>query len=467
MPSITFFLFFVWVAALLLAIWALRVAQIFVKRGLRANIQALCTEFPAVAVILPIKGMDEDTAGNVEALLNQDYPNYRLIFAVEAENDPVTALLARLAREHAAGKMEVVVAGLAESRGQKIHNQLAGVERTTEKDEILAFMDADAKPGPNWLHALVTPLTYGPHIGASTGYRFYIPASGHKSVCEKPGATTTDLRGRASGSRNTATNCVAVAPGKTSHAISKANAVLSVINAGVAALFGPYRRTFAWGGSMAIRRPDFFGYGLQEAWQHALSDDYVLSHCVRDVGKAKIHFVPQCLVASDANFTWRSLFEFAVRQYRITRICEPLVWLIATAAPIVYLFTLAYCACMAIYSIQTGASNWWHFIMMFAALYIVSAVRGAYLMLGGAQILQAHAKEIWRLKFWYTLGFPLVQAFNLLTLLAAAAGRRIVWRGVAYTMVNRKMTVVHRTAKVEAGNLSAADKPAELITSGK
>ncbi len=32
-------------------------------------------------------------------------------------------------------------------------------------------------------------------------------------VCEKPGATTTDLRGRAGNSQSTATNCVAVAPG--------------------------------------------------------------------------------------------------------------------------------------------------------------------------------------------------------------------------------------------------------------
>ncbi len=42
-----------------------------------------------------------------------------------------------------------------------------------------------------------------------------------KRACEKSGATTTDLCGRASGSRNTATNCVAVAPGTTSPTRSK------------------------------------------------------------------------------------------------------------------------------------------------------------------------------------------------------------------------------------------------------
>ena len=42
-----------------------------------------------VSVILPIKGVDDDTQANVHALLSQDYPEYRLIFAVESEDDPV------------------------------------------------------------------------------------------------------------------------------------------------------------------------------------------------------------------------------------------------------------------------------------------------------------------------------------------------------------------------------------------
>src|SRR6476659_6278387 len=165
--------------------------------------------FPRVAVILPIKGVDDDTPENIQALLNQDYPGYRLIFSVESEEDPVVGMLEKIAREDS--RIEIVIAGQATSRGQKVHNQLAAVSRTTEQDEVLAFLDADAKPNALWLQHLAAPVTREEDVGASTGYRYYVPVTGHT-----------------------------------------ANKIVSVLNAQVAALLGPYRRTFAWGGSMAI-----------------------------------------------------------------------------------------------------------------------------------------------------------------------------------------------------------------------
>ena len=240
MAALSTILFFEWLAALLVAIWAVRVAQVFTKRMPRVASRPLDAGDVRVAVILPIKGVEEDTAGNIEALLKQDYANYRLIFAVESESDPVIGLIERLTVQEPAGKVEIVVAGASHTRGQKVHNQLAAVDHTDDLDEILMFVDADARPGPNWVQALAVPLTYGGHIGATTGYRYYIPASR-----------------------------------------STANSLASLLNAGVAALFGPYRRTFAWGGSMALRRQDFFGYGVHAAWQNALSDDYALTHSVK------------------------------------------------------------------------------------------------------------------------------------------------------------------------------------------
>ena len=99
MPQVSTIFFFVWAAALLVAIWALRIAQVFSKRMPRVAARALEPTFPAVAVILPLKGVDEDTEQNIASLLNQDYPNYRLIFAIESENDPVLPLLEGIAAE--------------------------------------------------------------------------------------------------------------------------------------------------------------------------------------------------------------------------------------------------------------------------------------------------------------------------------------------------------------------------------
>jgi ceramide glucosyltransferase len=406
--TVSFWLFIEWAVAMTLAIWAARIAQRFgirLPRYMYRPIEVEGERYPRVAAILPIKGVDDDTHANIQALLDQDYPEYRLIFTVESEEDPVVSLLEKLATEDS--RMEIVVAGLATNRGQKVHNQLAAVERTTEHDEVLAFMDADARPNANWLRALVAPLTRN-DIGASTGYRYYVPVTDHT-----------------------------------------ANKIVSVLNAQVAALFGPYRRTLAWGGSMAIRRSDFYGFGLHGQWQHALSDDYVLSHCVKKQRRrGRIHFVCQCLVASEANFNWASLFEFAVRQYRITKVCAPVVWLTAILGGMVYLTAFGYTLGQSLYGfINPGAftgGEHLNQIIMFSTLYLVSMLRGYMLVRGGEALLPDHRQAIRTCRFWATVGLPWCYFVNLLALLGSAFGRTIVWRGIAYHMVSRTHTVVHR-----------------------
>ncbi len=402
----SFYLFWVWATALLLAIWGARVAQRFGIRLPRMATKPVEPpqdgHYPRVAVILPIKGVDDDTHVNIQALLDQDYPDYRLIFAVESDDDPVVNLLEKIATEDS--RIEIVVAGLATNRGQKVHNQLAAIERTTAEDQVLAFLDADAKPSAHWLRALVAPLSRE-EIGATTGYRYYVPVTDHT-----------------------------------------ANKIVSILNAQVAALFGPYRRTLAWGGSMAIRRADFFGFGLHGMWQHALSDDYVLSYCVKTKAKSRVHFVAQCLVASEANFNWASLFEFAVRQYRITKVCASWVWITAIGGALIYLTAFCYTLFNVIYGFIYRQNPHEHInqIAMFLTLYGTSMLRGYLLVRGGQLLLPEHKQAIRSAMLWATLGMPWCFLINLLALVGAAFGRTIVWRGIAYHMVSRTHTVVHR-----------------------
>jgi hypothetical protein len=280
-------------------------------------------------------------------------------------------------------------------------------------------MDADAKPGPGWLRSLVTPLTFGPHIGATTGYRYYIPVTNHT-----------------------------------------ANKIVSVLNAQVGALLGPYRRTFAWGGSMALRRRDFHDFGLDKMWKNALSDDYVLSHCVKKKAKRKIQFVPQCLVASDANFNWASLFEFAVRQYRITKVCEPWVWLTAVGGALVYLIAFGYTLFKSVYGFINHAAVPDHNIQMFmfAGLYLTSMIRGYLLVSGGMKLFPEHRAAIGSTLIWATLGLPWCFFINLLALIGSACGRNIVWRGVAYQMLSRTRTVVQRPHVVAAATAAHRER---------
>ena len=382
-----------WTAEILLQIWGVRVAQFFSMRMPRVAAAPLAAVHPSVAVILPIKGVDSCTEQNIAALCRQHYPNYRLIFSVESINDPVVKLIENISAGRSDGRVALVVAGAATDRGQKVHNQLAAVAATTEDDQILAFMDADACPASDWLHALVTPLTYGPHIGATTGYRFYVPAGP-----------------------------------------SGANDTLCVLNSLVGSLMGPYRRTMAWGGSMAIRRADFFSYGVDALWQGALSDDYALSYCVRRKARTRIHFVPQCLVASAASFNWHSLNEFAVRQYRITRICAPRVWLAAISGALLFVFALLSSLVITLEAVDFHRTDFWIPLAVFLVIYLLSCLRGYMLLRGGRRLLPGHEPELKRARHYFIIGFPLMQMVNAFFILRSAVGSRIVWRGTEYQM---------------------------------
>ena len=394
------FALLLWGTALLIAVWAARVAQFFNLRMPRVVGQPLADKFPMVAVIAPIKSVDANTSENIAALLKQDYPNYRVIFTVQSADDPVCDLIRAAETSHTRHRIDLVVAGTAAARGQKVHNQLAAVEITTDQDVFLAFMDADAHPASNWLHALVSMLN-SHHIGATTGYRFYVPSNGHA-----------------------------------------ANAVICVLNAMVGTLLGPYRRTVAWGGSMAIRRKEFFAYGVHDAWQGALSDDYVLTWCVKKNARTKIHFVPQCIVASQAAFDWPQAWEFAVRQYRITRVCAGRLWLTALAGAGLYISALVTAPIAAIILALEG-SGWWIVPTgVVAGLYGLSMYRGWTVLKAARRLLPGHTAAMDHAQFWFTWGMPAVYCVNALFLLAAALGRTITWRGIRYEMKSRTETVV-------------------------
>src|SRR5947209_19465116 len=95
------------------------------------------TSAPRVAMIVPIKGASAATEAFLQALRHQDYPAYRIIAAVESEDDPAFQLLKRHQQVPGAA-IEICVAGLAYRSGQKIHNLLAALDRLGPADEIVA-----------------------------------------------------------------------------------------------------------------------------------------------------------------------------------------------------------------------------------------------------------------------------------------------------------------------------------------
>ncbi len=384
-----------WTLWALQAAWCLYNVNLFGRRlGKREATARVAAErelgWPA-AVIVPVKGAGEGLGAFVEGLLAQDYPDYRVIFTVESEADPAYAALAAMA-DGAARPMEVVVAGPASEGGQKVHNQLAAMARLSERDLIIAFADADAAPDRQWLRTLLRPLYKGA-VGASTGYRWFIPADG-----------------------------------------ALPSRLASVINSSVATLQGPDRRNFAWGGSMAIRRDAMRAIDLAEHWRGALSDDYQMTHAVSRAGR-RLYFVMRLLVPSPARYAWGELFHFGRRQYLITRTHAPVIWAIGLLGGVLYVG--GWVTALLALSMQWPGRGW--AIAAMTGVYGLDFVRGLCRKRIARRVFDAATfaalRPALRLDRYAT---PLVMAVHLLIVLSSAWGRTIRWAGVTYRIRGRR-----------------------------
>jgi len=348
-----------------------------------------------VVLIVPCKGLDSDFQKNISSFFAQNYANYRLWFVVADQSDPAYSELCKLkddlSQNSKARQIRILVAGPAKSCSQKIHNLLYCYNRIPDDVDILAFADSDISVRTDWLSHLVWPL-HQPKTGASTGYRWFVPKSQNL-----------------------------------------ASLALSAINAKVAQLLGNTRFNQAWGGSMAIRVETFRQLGLEKIWPKTLSDDLSLGPAVKKAG-LKVAFVPACLVASYQSITWRELFEFARRQFLITRVYAPGTWWFGLLSCFTSVLGLWATAAIAIYAAAAKDKN----LLLYAAVPIVFFVSqltqailrqkmaGKLLEKDWPQLKPACAADI--LAFW---------AWSILLLffiISSAFGNKLCWRGICYKL---------------------------------
>lgn len=237
---------------------------------------------PKATVILPCKGLDPGFRGNVEKLLQQDYPDFEVIFAVAAETDPAYPVLAEVA---AASRIptRIVVAGINPIRAQKINNQLCALEHMRTDSDVIVFVDSDVIARNDFLSRLIDPLQED-RVGVCTGYRFYI-------------CSTNNWPAQLRGLWNRMTAWEMANP----------------------------KFAFAWGGAMAIRRSVFEKAGVAQSWHQAADDDLSLTVAVKKL-QLDVHFVPQCLVASEGDASIPEIIEWTNRQLILTKVYYPELW---------------------------------------------------------------------------------------------------------------------------------------------
>src|SRR5262249_5438042 len=138
--------------------------------------------------------------------------------------------------------VKFVIAGLNPKRGQKINNQLAALGEIAADSEALVFVDSDVIARRDFLKHLVSRLA-DENVGATTGYRFYIPFKG-----DWP------------------------------------SLIRSLWNRMSAWELANPKSAFAWGGAMAIKRSTFEKARVASHWDAACDDDLSLTTAVKDLG---------------------------------------------------------------------------------------------------------------------------------------------------------------------------------------
>ena len=361
---------------------------------------------PKTILIIPCKGLDAKFENNIASFFNLDYEDYLLWFVVADENDPAYAKLCQLKNKLAAHSkaydIRVLLAGQATSCSQKVHNLLYAYNQITDDIEVLAFADSDICVRRDWLSHLLYPLRKETN-GAASGYRWFIPQRNNLPTL-----------------------------------------VLSAINAKIAQLLGSYSYVQAWGGSMAIRVNVFRRTGLHEIWQKAVSDDLSLSYAVKKAG-LRIVFVPACLVGSYVKTNWSELFEFARRQFLITRITAPGTWWFGLFSSLYSILGLWGGAVIAVCAAFIDEPN----LPLFTAVPILFFAGHLWRsVLRQRMIARLLKDDLPRMRFAMAadiLGSWLYSPLLLFFILSSAVGRTISWRGIRYKLLSPTETIVEST----------------------
>lgn len=374
-------------AALVLSAWENRR---FMRRRLSRPIPD--GPWPKAVVFVPCRGLDLKLEENLRPLFEQRYPDYELVFILESEHDPACRVIQGLIQRDPNVPSRLVFSGAAVECGQKVHNLRVATEDLPSDVEVLAFVDSDARPHPQWLSRLVDRVRK-PEIGAATGYRCFVPTKN-----------------------------------------SLANLLLASINANVTGLMGPHWHNRVWGGSWAIRREVFEKIQLRKYWQGTLSDDLVASRLLHQAGM-KVAFEPHCLLASPLEMTLAQMLEFIRRQFIVGKFYARQLWLTVLLVSTLGVAAFWGGSVLAAWWLVTGEPLAWIPLVGSGLLYGFWALRGWLRQNAVLAYFPKEASDLRGSTRFDIYAAPLIALVNWCGLVSSLVGRRIVWRGIRYRLI--------------------------------
>ena len=372
--------------------------------------------FPSVTVVLCLRGRDPSLKECIRRLLDQNYPNYKLVCVVDDESDPASELVGEFASDR---RIALQVAKPVDNRCSLKNNSLvAAVNESTSK--VIVIVDGDTLPDQNWLVDLVAPLS-DENVVASSGNRWYQPTDGQLG-----------------------------------------SYVRYLWNMAAAPQMDAYRVT--WGGSLAIKRSFVKASGLIETWRCTLFDDAMVAIEAKRVGKS-VRMLPHLLLPNFEGTEVSSACRFIVRQLfdtRLYHVCFGLVVVHCLSVTLLFaagtglLFAAAQSdGSQVVAAIALAAAN--YLVFYLCAWGLLDKVARDSLKVRGHDVPRR------RVSIKPFLSILVTQVVYTIATIRAMFVRNVEWRGINYLvraprdiemLQYTKMTEVSRASKVSSENAS-------------
>jgi cellulose synthase/poly-beta-1,6-N-acetylglucosamine synthase-like glycosyltransferase len=340
------------------------------------------------------RGDEPHLEENIEAILNQSYPKFRIIIVTDTKDDPAYSVANMVLKRHSTKDAHLFTADAYPRASGKVAALLTGLERDGWASQAYAFVDSDALTTSSWLRDMVDPLR-DPSVGATTGFRWYIPERG----------------------------------GFWSQVESAWNA------SGTNVMFNE-EYNFPWGGAMAILKDTMNTIHLRTSWETAVSDDLSLNGALRE-HNYRVYFIPQCTVLTYSRATARSFLAWAIRQTALTRVFNRRLWNYGLTA--YSLFTVISALGVATLIAGITLSTTW---LLPAALLIASPMLGVFRSnqrIGTFErALPEFASYLEKNHWAHSIASLIVPWVMTYCILKSARTNEIEWRGRKYRLTGQR-----------------------------
>lgn len=128
-----------------------------------SHIQPIDQKFhPPITILKPLCGFDHDAYTNLVSFCQQDYPQYQIIFAVLASEDPAIEIVKKIIHYFPDLDIQLIIgdrdspSSLTIGANRKVSNLVNGV--TKARYDILLIADSDIRVEKDYLRRVVQPL---------------------------------------------------------------------------------------------------------------------------------------------------------------------------------------------------------------------------------------------------------------------------------------------------------------------